>query len=78
MEYNGWTNYETWRVNLEIFDGTNLWEDVTAEFCQDLVEQHIEQESKGLAFGYAMSFLDDVNWHEIADHLKRENKVAFG
>jgi hypothetical protein len=19
--YNGWTNYETWRVNLEIFDG---------------------------------------------------------
>jgi len=65
-------------VNLEIFDGTNLFEDVTAEFCQDLVEQHIEQESKGLAFGYAMSFLDDVNWHEIADHLKRENKVAFG
>ena len=78
MKYNGWTNYETWRVNLEIFDGTNLFEDVTAEFCQDLVEQHIEQESKGLAFGYAMSFLDDVNWHEIADHLKRENKVAFG
>jgi hypothetical protein len=20
--YNGWTNYATWRVNLEIFDGT--------------------------------------------------------
>lgn len=19
--YNGWTNYETWRVNLEVFDG---------------------------------------------------------
>ena len=19
--YNGWTNYATWRVNLEIFDG---------------------------------------------------------
>ena len=19
--YNGWSNYETWRVNLEIFDG---------------------------------------------------------
>jgi len=23
-EYNGWTNYETWRVNLEIFDGLTL------------------------------------------------------
>jgi hypothetical protein len=22
--YNGWTNYETWRVNLEIFDGMQL------------------------------------------------------
>ena len=22
--YNGWTNYETWRVNLEIFDGQDL------------------------------------------------------
>lgn len=21
--YNGWTNYATWRVNLEIFDGTS-------------------------------------------------------
>lgn len=20
-KYNGWTNYETWRVNLEVFDG---------------------------------------------------------
>ena len=23
-DYNGWTNYETWRVNLEIFDGMTL------------------------------------------------------
>jgi len=71
--YNGWTNYETWRIKLEIFDG-DFWEDVSAEFCQDLVEEYIEQESKGLAFGYAMSFLEDVNWHEIADSLKREDE----
>ena len=25
--YNGWTNYATWRVNLEIFDGFNPIED---------------------------------------------------
>jgi hypothetical protein len=24
--YNGWTNYETWRVNLEIFDGFDFTE----------------------------------------------------
>ena len=22
--YNGWTNYATWRINLEIFDGVDL------------------------------------------------------
>jgi hypothetical protein len=22
--HNGWTNYATWRVNLEVFDGLNL------------------------------------------------------
>ena len=25
--YNGWTNYATWRINLEIFDGLNPIED---------------------------------------------------
>ena len=24
--YNGWTNYATWRVNLEVFDGGD-WKD---------------------------------------------------
>ena len=25
-KYNGWTNYATWRVNLEIFDGIEIGE----------------------------------------------------
>ena len=28
-KYNGWTNYATWRVNLEIFDG--LYSDMEGE-----------------------------------------------
>ena len=84
--HNGWTNYETWRIKLEIFDSTDsreleifdstdFWEDVSdasAEFCRDLVEQHIEQESNGLARDYALAFIANVNWHEIADSLNRE------
>ena len=27
--YNGWTNYATWRINLEIFDG--LYSDMEGE-----------------------------------------------
>lgn len=30
--YNGWTNYATWRVNLEVFDGLEL--DLDAYFIE--------------------------------------------
>jgi hypothetical protein len=79
--YNGWTNYATWRVNLEIFDNMNpedfdldaedlgsvdLYE--LAEAMKDYAEQMIEQGSQdGLAKDYALAFLGDVNWYEIAE-----------
>ena len=28
-KYNGWTNYATWRVNLEIFDGMDIGNGLT-------------------------------------------------
>ena len=37
QKYNGWTNYATWRVNLEIFDGLHSdidGEKATAEGCK--------------------------------------------
>ena len=27
QKYNGWTNYATWRVNLELFDGLDIEDD---------------------------------------------------
>ena len=81
QEYNGWTNYATWRVNLEIFDGFDLADsfdlqtrrnpDVyeVSKFCREYVEEHIEQTGEGLTLDYARAFLSDVNWDEIARHL---------
>ena len=89
--YNGWTNYETWRVNLEIFDGFDLEEyfqlnikecdlssisDNLKEYATEILES---EGTKGLTFDYAMAFLDAVNWHEIAKHLiadYAENEVT--
>jgi hypothetical protein len=73
--YNGWTNYATWRVNLEIFDG--LYSDmdgekVTAESCKDYAEEVVSESGEGLALDYAMAFMANVNWHEIADHLNED------
>jgi len=81
-KYNGWTNYATWRVNLEIFDGfepdkyysafdpTNVAN--LAGSLQEYAEEVIfdcAEVPNGLARDYAMAFLSDVNWYEIADHM---------
>jgi hypothetical protein len=77
--YNGWTNYATWRANLEIFDGQTArdygWSpgDSAYDFAKglkDYAEQIIEDTStEGLARDYALAFLSDVDWREIAERL---------
>lgn len=67
--YNGWTNYATWRVNIEMFDGTDqYWSPEAArEFVEECIESTTEE---GIARDYAMAFLSDVNWHEISEHTE--------
>jgi hypothetical protein len=84
--YNGWTNYATWRVKLEIFDNIpiNEFEGVDnadpdiysiSQELKHLAEYYIECECPkdgSFARDYALAFLADVNWYEIADHLVKE------
>ena len=69
-KYNGWTNYATWRVNLEIFDGMDFDHYPTDDELKYMAIELIESscDVSGIAFDYAMAFLDDVNWSEIASH----------
>jgi hypothetical protein len=70
--YNGWTNYATWRVNLEVFDGLcpDEGESFTAMGCKEYAEQVVlDDAGEGLAKDYAQAFMADVNWYEIADSL---------
>lgn len=70
-KYNGWTNYATWRVNLELFYGGYGYGDGHA--CKELAEALIEEStSPGFGRDYALAFLSDVNWHEIAEHYQDE------
>jgi hypothetical protein len=71
--YNGWTNYATWRVNLEMFDGSEgTW---TADSARDFVEDIIfDSTPDGIARDYALAFISDVNWHEIAAHYEAEQE----
>lgn len=78
--YNGWSNYATWRVNLELFDDYNVWDKhlmgdayELSHHLRDTAEVYIEDTStEGLARDYALAFLSDVNWYEIAQHLIAE------
>lgn len=64
--YNGWTNYATWRVNLEFFNDGASEHYQDAQSCREYVESVIEDQAQGIALDYALAFLSEVNWHEIA------------
>ena len=87
--YNGWTNYATWRVGLEIINDMRLddfgveYDDENmidtsdlADAMRSYVEEHIEETSEGIAKDYALAFLSDVNWYEIAEHMIQEESEA--
>ena len=69
-KYNGWTNYETWRVHLEMFDGMETEDPVDPQtLCEMAVDAVTGSSGDGLARDYALAFLSEVNWQEIADHI---------
>ena len=76
--HNGWTNYATWRVNLEIIDGYDWYEHehVDADYVKELVEDAVFGSlignGNGLVEDYANAFLSEVNYHEIAENLINE------
>ena len=77
--HNGWTNYATWRVNLEIIDGHDWYEceHVDADYVKELVEDAVFGtligNGNGLVEDYANAFLSEVNYHEIAENLINES-----
>ena len=84
--YNGWSNYATWRINLEIFDGFNPSDYYSAfdpsdayalgqslkDYAEEIIFQGVgydERRPSNLMEDYARSFLQDVNYQEIAEHM---------
>ena len=73
--YNGWTNYATWRVNLEVFDGmdpTYFGGESVYELSRMLkayADEVVLGEAEGLAYDYAETFLSAVDYYSIAEHM---------
>ena len=71
-EYNGWTNYETWLVNLEMgltddfheFEARNL-DDLIVELKE--YAENILESDNALATNFAHIILSKVDWEDIAE-----------
>ncbi len=80
--YNGWSNYPTWRINLEILGDIQWDEEEEFEMIdEDTLKEYVENAvfdnysgNMGLMEDYARAFLADVNYREILDSiLENEN-----
>jgi hypothetical protein len=80
--YNGWTNWETWKVNLELLDGMDASdlniEHYTADeyyeaghVIRDYVEEVIAMQYQydGFVGGIINDFIYTVDWTDIARHI---------
>ena len=76
-DYNGWTNYATWRVNLEILSDIEFDEHISADYLKEMVEEAIfvnfdTCDTPRLIEDYARAFVSQVNFYEIAKHINEE------
>lgn len=77
---NGWSSYATWRVNLDLWgdytgaENIGNWDSVVSladwleESTDDILTQH-GAITDGLALDYARTFVEDVNFYEIAQAI---------
>jgi len=93
-KYNGWTNYATWRINLEMIDDqkdhymdeikdlldvtspplnelklTVAVYEMIKQDVNHLLECELHEPENSFVLNYAMAFVDECNFWEIADHL---------
>ena len=76
--YNGYDNFPTWKVQLEILGYMEFNEPVTADLLKKIVENNVFVHRKDLLENYARCFLSTVNYYQlerfINDELKEQNE----
>jgi hypothetical protein len=78
-EYNVWTNYATWRVDLDIIDGIEFEVETCAEDIKEIVEDVVFSQYElgdgfvtALVEDYARAFISQVNFYKIAESINEE------
>ena len=76
--YNGYDNFPTWKVQLEILGYIEFNEPITADILKKIVEDEVFVFKKELMENYARCFLSTVNYYQlerfINDEIQKENE----
>ena len=83
--YNGWTNYETWVLNMWMSNDEGSWdywlkEGMRVQDVSDLsklMKEHYEEQLpklEGFAADLLNAAMSEVNWYELAEHVDAEAK----
>jgi hypothetical protein len=76
--YNGWANYATWKVQLELFSDFEVeevfpdWEEMDMRKRADAIEEYVKffvyaSSISGTSREFAMGFIEEVDWVELAE-----------
>jgi len=80
MKFNGWTNRETWLVNLyfeETFqqmknEGWDADRDVIKEYIADFLDQHCFESPNDFIQDVITGFFDKIDFDEIVEHIEAD------
>lgn len=80
--YNGWTNKETWLVNLwlgdDLLERSEEGQIITADFIREMVDEICETETKSVEGRFLFDLLNcalgEINYHELAQHYEPEER----
>ncbi len=85
MSYNGWTNRETWLVNIWFGDNFAMDADdgaeITADYIRETVENYVDEIiGRGDGSGFVRDMLDlgSIDYDELAAHYATEPEVVEG
>lgn len=75
--YNGWTNYATWRVNAEILSDIKFEGRVCPNQLKENVKHYVfdnyeMMSGSHLMESYARAFIEQVNYYEIAENINED------